>query len=81
MFGEQTANKFMERWPITFKAGVIKESHGLVPSTDLLDLMRNAETSTEVEKGKSLNVEKHVAKYIEDGGKLWHNVNLILVGL
>ena len=54
MFGEQTANKFMERWPTTFKAGVIKESHGLVPSTDLLDLMRNAETSTEVEKGKSL---------------------------
>ncbi|XP_056464805.1 uncharacterized protein LOC130404185 isoform X2 [Gadus chalcogrammus] len=51
MFGEQTANKFMERWPTTFKAGVIKESHGLVPSTDLLDLMRNAETSTEVEKG------------------------------
>ncbi|CAL8341761.1 unnamed protein product [Gadus morhua 'NCC'] len=51
MFGEQTANKFMERWPTTFKAGVIKESHGLVPSTDLLDLMHNAETSTEVEKG------------------------------
>ncbi|KAG5283785.1 hypothetical protein AALO_G00046130 [Alosa alosa] len=50
MFGEQTANKFLERWPTTFKAGVIKESHGLVPSTDLLDLMRNAETSTEVEK-------------------------------
>ncbi|XP_062384041.1 uncharacterized protein LOC134071377 [Sardina pilchardus] len=51
MFGEQTANKFLERWPTTFKAGVIKESHGLVPSTDLLDLMRNAETTTEVENG------------------------------
>ncbi|KAK0134002.1 hypothetical protein N1851_030438 [Merluccius polli] len=51
MFGEQTANKFLERWPTTYKAGVIKESHGLVPSTDLLDLMRNAERSTEVENG------------------------------
>ncbi|XP_063735842.1 uncharacterized protein LOC134862083 isoform X3 [Eleginops maclovinus] len=51
MFGEQTANNFLERWPTTFKAKVIKESHGLVPSTDLLDLMRNAETSTEVENG------------------------------
>lgn len=79
MFGEQTANKFLERWP-TFRTRVIKESHGLVPSTDLLDLMRNAET-TESENGKSLNVENHIAKYIEDGEKLWHNVNLILVGL
>ncbi|XP_063058389.1 uncharacterized protein LOC134451923 [Engraulis encrasicolus] len=51
MFGEQTANKFLERWPTTFRARVIKESHGLVPSTDLLDLMHNAETSTEVENG------------------------------
>ena len=79
MFGEQTANKFLERWPTTFRARVIKESHGLVPSTDLLDLMHNAETSTEVENGKSLNVEKHVAKYIEDGGKVWLNVNMMLV--
>ncbi|KAL2079825.1 hypothetical protein ACEWY4_025569 [Coilia grayii] len=45
-----TANKFLERWP-TNKTKVIKESHGLVPSTDFFDLMRNAETSTEVENG------------------------------
>lgn len=80
MFGEQTANTFLERWP-TFKARVIKESHGLVPSIDLLDLMHNAETFTEVENGKSLNMEKRVANYIEDGGKVWLNVNMILLGL
>ena len=71
MFGEQTANKFMERWPTTFKAGVIKESHGLVPSTDLLDLMHNAETSTEVEKGKSLmwrSMLLNILRMVENNG-------------
>ncbi|GAA6094793.1 uncharacterized protein LOC113118512 [Tachysurus ichikawai] len=39
LFGEATANKFLEKWPTTFKAKVIKESHGLVPTTELLNLM------------------------------------------
>lgn len=51
MFGEATANKFLEKWPTTFKAKVIKESHGLVPTTELLDLMHNAESAAEVENG------------------------------
>ncbi|XP_042562130.1 uncharacterized protein LOC122131465 [Clupea harengus] len=51
LFGEATANKFLERWPTTFRARVIKESHGLVPTTELLDLMRNAESTAEVENG------------------------------
>nr|XP_055027898.1 uncharacterized protein LOC129417327 [Misgurnus anguillicaudatus] len=51
LFGEATANKFLEKWPTTFKAKVIKESHGLVPTTELLDLMRNAESAAEVENG------------------------------
>ncbi|XP_045067959.1 uncharacterized protein LOC121555062 [Coregonus clupeaformis] len=51
LFGEATANKFLEKWPTTFKAKVIKESHGLVSTTELLDLMRNAESAAEVENG------------------------------
>ncbi|XP_058626032.1 uncharacterized protein LOC131536881 [Onychostoma macrolepis] len=51
LFGEATANKFLEKWPTTFKTKVIKESHGLVPTTELLDLMRNAESAAEVENG------------------------------
>ncbi|CAL8288066.1 unnamed protein product [Arctogadus glacialis] len=51
LFGEVTANKFLEKWPTTLTAKVIKESHGLVPTTDLMDLMRNTETAAEVENG------------------------------
>ncbi|XP_045071867.1 uncharacterized protein LOC121555461 [Coregonus clupeaformis] len=51
LFGEATANKFLEKWPTTFKAKVIKESHGLVSTTELLDLMRNAESAADVENG------------------------------
>ncbi|GAA6066085.1 uncharacterized protein LOC113118512, partial [Tachysurus ichikawai] len=51
LFGDATANKFSEKWPPTFKATVIQESHGLVPTTELLDLMRNAESAAEVENG------------------------------
>ncbi|KAL7827661.1 hypothetical protein SRHO_G00333790 [Serrasalmus rhombeus] len=51
MFGEVTSNKFLERWPTTFKRKVMEESHGLVPTTELLDLMRNAESAVEVENG------------------------------
>lgn len=51
MFGEVISNKFLERWPTTFKRKVMEESHGLVPTTELLDLMRNAESVVEVENG------------------------------
>ncbi|KAL7882948.1 hypothetical protein SRHO_G00006060 [Serrasalmus rhombeus] len=51
MFDEVTSNKFLERWPTTFKRKVMEESHGLVPTTDLLDLMRNTESAVEVENG------------------------------
>ena len=56
LFGEATANTFLERWPTTFRARVIKESHGLVPTTELLDLMRNAESTAEVENGMNRTV-------------------------
>lgn len=51
LFGELTANKFLEKWPTSLKAKVITESQGLVPSTELLDLMRNAESTVVVENG------------------------------
>lgn len=51
LFGEATANKFLERWPTNLKRKVITESHGLVPTTELLDLMRNAESTAEIENG------------------------------
>ncbi|XP_014882849.1 uncharacterized protein LOC106944121 isoform X2 [Poecilia latipinna] len=43
LFGEGTANTFLEKWPTSLKSKVIKESHGLEPSTELLDLLGNAE--------------------------------------
>ncbi|XP_029632352.1 uncharacterized protein LOC115208432 [Salmo trutta] len=51
LFGEATANKFLEKWPTTFKGKVMKESHGLTPTTELLELMRNAESAVENENG------------------------------
>lgn len=53
LFGEATANKFLEKWPTTFKGKVMKESHGLTPTTELLELMRNAESAVENENGMS----------------------------
>ncbi|CAL9689729.1 unnamed protein product [Knipowitschia caucasica] len=51
LFGEATANKFLAKWPTTFKAKVIKESHGLALTAGLSDLMRNAEAGPEDENG------------------------------
>ncbi|XP_072559112.1 uncharacterized protein [Paramormyrops kingsleyae] len=51
LFGEATANKFLESWPTNLKAKVIKESHGLIPTTELLDLMRSAESAAGAENG------------------------------
>ena len=54
LFGETTANKFLEKWPTSFKAKIIMESHRLIPTTELLDLMRSAESAAEVENGTTL---------------------------
>lgn len=51
LFGELTANKFLEKWPTSIKAKVITESHGLVPSTELRDLRKNAESTVVDENG------------------------------
>lgn len=51
LFDEVTANKVLEKWPTNIKAKVLKESHGLVPTTVLLELMCNAESAAEVENG------------------------------
>ncbi|XP_035998836.1 uncharacterized protein LOC118564540 [Fundulus heteroclitus] len=52
LFGEGTANKFLEKWPTSLKSKVIKESHGLVPTNELLNLLRNAELAAEAENGR-----------------------------
>ncbi len=51
LFGEATANKFLEKWPTNLKTKVITESQGLVPTTELLDLMRNADSTAVAENG------------------------------
>lgn len=51
LFGKLTANKFLDKWPTSLKAKVTRKSHGLVPTTELLDLMRNAESTVVVENG------------------------------
>lgn len=66
LFGEVTANKFLERWPTNLKAKVLKESHGLVPTTELLELMCNAESAAEVENGIPVtvfNAKRHCLLY------------------
>lgn len=45
LFGELTANTFLEKCSTSIKAKVITESHGLVPSTQLRDLQKNAEST------------------------------------
>lgn len=64
LFGEATANKFLEKWPTTFKAKVIKESDGLVPTTELLDLMHNAESAAEVENRMNGTVLLIIVGYV-----------------
>ncbi|XP_076836399.1 uncharacterized protein LOC143528675 isoform X2 [Brachyhypopomus gauderio] len=49
LFGEVTSNKFLERWPTTFKRKIMEESHGLVATSVLLDLLQNAESANEDE--------------------------------
>ncbi|XP_039868606.1 uncharacterized protein LOC120721984 isoform X1 [Simochromis diagramma] len=44
LFCEVTGSKFLERWLTNLKAKVVKESHGLVPTSELLELMCNAES-------------------------------------
>ncbi|XP_039893188.1 uncharacterized protein LOC120736891 [Simochromis diagramma] len=44
LFCEVTGSKFLERWLTNLKAKVVKESHGLVPTSELLALMCNAES-------------------------------------
>ncbi|KAM9406908.1 uncharacterized protein ACWYII_027147 [Salvelinus alpinus] len=39
LFCEATTNTFLEKWPATFKGKVMKENHGLTPTTELLELM------------------------------------------
>ncbi|XP_024299956.1 uncharacterized protein LOC112266584 [Oncorhynchus tshawytscha] len=51
LFGEATTNKFLEKWPTTFK-GKVMESDGLTPTTELLELMCNAESAVENENGQ-----------------------------
>ncbi|KAI3357229.1 hypothetical protein L3Q82_015692 [Scortum barcoo] len=50
LFGEVTANKFLERWPTSLKAKVVKESHGLVPTTELMLLLKMRMTGTSVQQ-------------------------------
>lgn len=90
LFGEATANKFLEKWPTTFKAKVIKESHGLVSTTELLDLMRNAESAAEVENGEWNCFTFYfglcrcvvyifvMVQVVNLNAMLWHNVNQVL---
>lgn len=56
LFCEVTGSKFLERWLTNLKAKVVKESHGLVPTSELLELMCNAESGTEVENGMIVTV-------------------------
>ncbi|MEQ2192183.1 hypothetical protein XENOCAPTIV_008214, partial [Xenoophorus captivus] len=49
LLGEVTANRFLEKWPTSLKAKAIKETHGPIPTTDLLALLQKAELAAEVE--------------------------------
>uniref|UniRef100_A0A1A8NN88 Si:dkey-103d23.3 n=3 Tax=Nothobranchius TaxID=28779 RepID=A0A1A8NN88_9TELE len=51
LFGEETANKFLVKWPTSIKEKVIVESHRLVPTPELLHLLHNTESAAEDENG------------------------------
>ncbi|XP_061912560.1 uncharacterized protein LOC133655921 isoform X2 [Entelurus aequoreus] len=51
LFGEVTANKLLETWSNSLKAKIVRESHGLVPTTEVLELMCNAKSGADMENG------------------------------
>nr|XP_061841665.1 uncharacterized protein LOC133622749 isoform X1 [Nerophis lumbriciformis] len=51
LFGEVTANKLLETWSNGLKAKIVRESHGLVPTTEVLELMCNAKSGADTENG------------------------------
>lgn len=50
LFGDATSAKLLEKWSTNIKPKVIAQSHGLTQTSELQDLIQNAE-ATEVEEG------------------------------
>ncbi|XP_051503155.1 uncharacterized protein LOC127411535 [Myxocyprinus asiaticus] len=50
LFGDATSAKLLEKWSTNIKPQVIAQSHGLTQTSELQDLIQNAE-ATEVEEG------------------------------
>lgn len=51
MFGDATAAKFLEKWPTVYKQKVLKQSRSLISTSEIQDLVQNAESSSDIEDG------------------------------
>lgn len=76
LFGEVTVKKFLQKWPTNFKENVIKEKHRVVPTTELLELMHNAE-SVPGENGMAGCCWLYRYGYCANLRYMWHSANLI----
>ncbi|XP_076605650.1 uncharacterized protein LOC143332212 [Chaetodon auriga] len=47
MFGDDISAKFLEKWPTHYRQKVLEQSRGLTQTSDLEDLLHNAESTTE----------------------------------
>ncbi|KAE8278158.1 hypothetical protein D5F01_LYC23767 [Larimichthys crocea] len=47
MFGDDISPKFLEKWPTHYRQKVLEQSRGLTQTSDLEDLLHNAESTTE----------------------------------
>lgn len=66
MFGDATSAKLLEKWSTNIKPKVIAQSRGLTQTSELQDLIQNAE-ATEVEEG-TVSTLWHTLNYLK--GKL-----------
>ncbi|KAM4529025.1 uncharacterized protein V3H82_027257 isoform 1-T1 [Fundulus diaphanus] len=47
MFGDDISARFLEKWPTHYRQKVLEQSRGLTQTSDLEDLLHNAESTTE----------------------------------
>ncbi|CAL8258127.1 unnamed protein product [Arctogadus glacialis] len=47
MFGDDISAKFLEKWPTHYRQKVLEQTRGLTQTSDLEDLLHNAESTTE----------------------------------
>ena len=58
MFGDDISAKFLEKWPTHYRQKVLEQTRGLTQTSDLEDLLHNAESTTEELEDGTLKLKK-----------------------